>query len=412
MSWLSESLTDIGDSVSATYDDAVESVSNLVDDTLESLSAFSSDTVNMVDHNLTDFWQSDLAQYTVLIVGTVTVGPLLAVIALNAIWPDEQLTAYATVATYLTLYAVWPAVVAPIDQTLSVISQDYREWKAQIFNQVSEVARALGLSGEYLQLLLHDAQLLSYSTTALFGAGYDLSELAWYENMDGYLTKFNTKLEVYAEHPEEILLDMGEWIERPAVEAQGAFMAAFVKSVKDVSDHAIELEGKITDVRDALDKTAHDIGGKVGRQISDALAPVFKEYDEFIHDTYGPTVGRIHESLTQLTHVQEQLQYQQAHQAAKIANPGDLMLGILDLTAFERDRQQAIVAKMALGPVQDAQFYTNQYVDSSLEARFALYEDRLDEKRPAPPKLTLLENKIEHHPASRYKRNSWFVGDY
>ena len=299
-----------------------------------------------------------------------------------------------------------------IHKIAELVSSDYRQVMRGVYAELSRVSDALGYGPYTLILLTQNSKNLIHDVSSTFGMEWDLSEVHWLSTFQDYMKKFSGAAYKYRDNPEALLYDLSRWVEKDALNAKGAYMAALTQSVDNLLRNVQNFVGDITLVRDDINKLVADLPESIRLQVAPVIAPYITKFDDFITDTYDPYRQEITAIVDGLQVVQREIQSRADELVDRLKKPSDYLLEIDNMSEEDRLDQE-----MKLSELSNREFYREVDafvpVSDSTSAELKRIRDALRVSVPMPigfPEEVEGPQRIKGEKAT--PRKSWFVGDY
>lgn len=304
------------------------------------------------------------------------------------------------------------STVMKVHNIAYLVSDDYRSTVNKIYDEIGEVSRVLGYGSEFLGLVIRDARNVVLDVSAIAGRKYDLGEVAWLQELNRYFNKFAATAEKYRANPGQVFWDVDHWLVKPNIDTKASIMQAIYVNLMNVTE---ALEGTVqfvSKLRDDVSKLIEDLPEFIRKEVEPIIGPIIAGFDEFISDTYKPTMATFNSVMATLNEQQKRATTSVDGLIDRLKRPGDYLSEIDRLPKAERDRQVKKVADIATEPyVQQA-----REVSESMRPRiYRLAKITAALKREFPPvEWAAGELTTPSRPAKTpvAPRETWFVGDY
>ena len=313
-------------------------------------------------------------------------------------------SAFLTAIHYNTLLGV--------HKIAELVSADYRQVMRGVYAELSRVSDALGYGPYTLLLLTQNSKNLIHDVSSTFGMEWDLSEVHWLSTFQDYMKKFSGAAYKYRNNPEALLYDLSRWVEKDALNAKGAYMAALTQSVDNLLRNVQNFVGDITLVRDDINKLVADLPESIRLQVAPVIAPYITKFDDFITDTYDPYRQEITAIVDGLQVVQREIQSRADELVDRLKKPSDYLLEIDNMSEEDRLDQE-----MKLSELSNREFYreVDAFVPVSEPASAELERIREALKVAVPIQIGFPEEVEGPERPKGVKaevRKTWFIGDY
>ena len=299
-----------------------------------------------------------------------------------------------------------------IHKIAELVSSDYRQVMRGVYAELSRVSDALGYGPYTLLLLTQNSKNLIHDVSSTFGMEWDLSEVHWLSTFQAYMKKFSGAAYKYRDNPEALLYDLSRWVEKDALNAKGAYMAALTQSVDNLLRNVQNFVGDITLVRDDINKLVADLPESIRLQVAPVIAPYITKFDDFITDTYDPYRQEITAIVDGLQVVQREIQSRADELVDRLKKPSDYLLEIDNMSEEDRLDQE-----MKLSELSNREFYreVDAFVPVSEPASAELERIREALKVAVPIQIGFPEEVEGPERPKGVKaevRKTWFIGDY
>jgi len=293
-----------------------------------------------------------------------------------------------------------------------LVSEDYRLIMSEVYGEIRRVSSALGYGPEFLLLLTQNSKKLIQDVGSTFGREWDMTEVQWLSTFQDYMGKFQGAAYRYRDNPEAVLYDVGRWVEQPAVNTKGAFMAKLIKSVDDTVEKTEEIVGDIVTVRKDINKLVKDLPEDISKQIAEAIDPYVSKFDDFIVEKYDPGLKAFNEVFDTIKAHQAEIRDRAEALANRLKKPADYLLEIDTFTDEDRldqetkfddlssryYKRQLIVRSEALEPFSAELGKIREAMTRPLEIAFMGVEEVT---APVPIPIGEIDPS-----------KTWFVGEY
>ncbi|NVM22320.1 MAG: hypothetical protein HWN68_11140 [Desulfobacterales bacterium] len=328
---------------------------------------------------------------------------------------------YATVAEWATmlydgiagfLEAIHFKTLLTIHEIAYIVSDEYRAMFHKVTERISAVSQKLGLGSQFLNLCFREARGLVLSASSLLGRPYDIGEITWLSTFDGFLQKFQDKIETYERNPAEVFYDVDRWIVRDATNVQTEAVRAVYVGLDEAVEGFKKSAAMVVDVRDRVNNLVTLMPEQIREEIAPRVAAVTKYVDSFIYDIYRPTMLKADRIVKSLKDSSERMQGDMKDVIDKLKRPGDLLGTIDDLPLDERLKQERRIGEIATrGYRRDVDTWRG--VAAPEHEGFLKVIEALKKEYPPPP-YEIEEVEVPARPAGApvEPRKTWFVGDY
>ena len=308
--------------------------------------------------------------------------------------------------------AIHFSTIMRVHSLAMMVSSNYRSMMTNVNTQINKVSGALGLGTSFLTLVLRDARAVVLQASGLIGRRYDLAQLGWLKDLQGYLGKFNDKVTEYKDNPSMVLNDIEDWIERPAGDLVGNTMEIVYSNVDGVIKMTESMVGTVDDVRVDVNDLVAKLPGNIREQVAPMLKPIWENYDRFIDQVYLPGKSEMDRIVFVLQSVNEGMQRKVTDILEDIRRPGDFLQKVNSMGTWERKEQEAKIQDVVFAGYERAVATTARDVSSDIQELIAV--NRALQVALPPPAWEVGELETPQRPAESIPvpRESWFVGDF
>jgi len=406
------------------FDSAVEGFNRVVSDIFEQIwrdwNNFVDQlvrTTNAIIDFVVDYWM-----YIVLVIVLVVAwyySPYY-ISAMSAYEVGGGLT-YAAVATYASsLYLYFLSVLEYIHfatllklHTLAfIVSSEYREMIAGIYQQIGTLSLAIGLGAESMYLFYQNARSLVLDASTAMGMSFDLAEINWLRSFADYTKEVKDKMQEYRGNPALFLQDIAILLEKPWQDAKASFTQAILStidgSLKVVRD-AAEL---LTTLNNDVKRLASDLPASIKEHVKPLTDSITNRVDDFIQLNYNPAIKMISGVLNVLQEDQAVAKRQIRSTVDRLSRPGRYLREIKLLPLAERIEDEADVAELAAsGPSRTAEELRG-LADASRAITYADIEEGIPVYEPSPKSLPVIKRESPPGESPAPKITTPFVGEY
>jgi hypothetical protein len=347
-------------------------------------------------------------------IGT-TIGNAYAVLApsLSSVW--SSLVSYTQIIVggmKAFLEAIHFATILKVHNLAMIFSKDYQEMIIKIYAELGKVSEALGLGTHFLSLIMRDARNIVLDVSSLMGRSYDLGEVQWLTTMNDYLKEFAKKADLYENNPGQLVSDLAQLIDKPAIDAKAGFQRSFIQIVDNVVNVADDTAGKLVDLREHVSDAIKHLPKSISRDIFEKVDPFFQKVDDFFEYEYKPTSDKLRSALDVITNTQRRQTDQLHDVVTKILNPGDILANIDGLSDLERIRQENIVADIATRAQGREIEEVNEAISRGYAGLDKIFEIAKTVKEKPPYHVEEYEGPLTPAFVLPTPGKTWFVGDF
>lgn len=352
------------------------------------------------------------------LISTATSANILSSLgALNAISVAAYGSAWATVSTISAVFtgfleAIHFATIMKVHSIAMVVSTDYRAMMQGVYTRIGEVSRALGLGTHYINLVLRDARNIVLDVSTTLGKRYDLAEITWLTEMNNFLHKFQDVAMRYERRPYLLLIDIGEWIEKPAMDIKGSAMQAVILQLDGLLTTVDKTITTVTEYRDKVENLVSDLPEFMRKEIRTFTDPIIEKYDTYILKTVRPHIRYVDGMIDYLQGERAEISSRVGDIVNRLKKPGDYLRSIDRLNEWSRRQEEDKIAEVA------TRKFRRQARDLSKAARPIRYRHYkvAEALKYEPRKVEWFVEEISlfmGRPGYQLEpRETWFVGNY
>lgn len=310
------------------------------------------------------------------------------------------------------LEAIHFKTLLAINNIAYLVSKDYREMMSGIYSKMGEVSYALGYSADFLNLVIRDARAVVLDVAAMTGKKYDVAEVTWLNQFQGYLKVFSDQAHTYTKNPAAVFADIDRWLVKPAIDTKAGAMQTVYGSMESTIAGLKATIESVDKFRKDLGKLASDLPGTIRDHVKPMIDGIFKTWDDWIRTDYKP-------SLKLMDGVINALGIQQTTQASKhydllrrLKRPGDYVREIDGFPKDEREDQEQKISEVTLAPwIREGNILRPQRDRELTEIR-ERYLAAPGERIPPAWEISVMVFPLYLEKPEYEKRNTWFVGEY
>lgn len=420
-------VVDVVEDVVGVVVDAVETVVKAVADVVKDVVC---EVIRVVKDTVNFIIENPILAIAAIAVGYFVVGPAIAVA-----WADVSalatgslgvgLTAWdiAVVGVYSfveTLAASWAAfatavhfkALMSVHTIATMISADYRALIVGVYKQISVVSEALGYWPAFLNLALMNTRNVVIDVSTALGYSYDIAEITWVTEMNGFLARISALSGRYRNSPERLLVDLQRVVERRYGKIKSEYSRVIFSSLGAVVN-TVELVVKdMAKIDTGFRKLISDLPTQLKGQWVADIKGFLKPFDDFQVNVFAPTVKTLNGLLDTLGYEQTKTDNELKGLVSRLRNPGDYIKEIDSFRSSERLRQESLIADIASRPYhRDSEQLRQEY--QLTESRLKAIVSILEREIPLPTwHIPEVETPIRPASVAATPRATWFVGDY
>lgn len=310
------------------------------------------------------------------------------------------------------LNAIHFKTIMAIHNIAFIVSEKYRRFMDRIFRRISKVSEALNLGPHFLNLALRNARAVVLSASTILGRPYDIAEVTWIYNLNGFLEKFNRHIGAYRNHPERIFRDIDKWLIKDSVNLEGSAMQTVYLTVEGIINGTKALAEDIIRLQDDTERFIADLPENMRERIQEHTGPIMEKFNYHVQEVYAPRLALLDSVMSEVKDGLALNQGEIGSVVDRLTRPGDLLIDIDGLSDTDRRAQEEKIASVAFRPLnRDAE--ESARLTDGVSAELAKLAAALRIERP-PPEWKTPEVEIPGRPADTpvEPRKTWFVGDY
>ena len=247
-------------------------------------------------------------------------------------WVDDILTKIERL-----LRVIHFKTILAVHQVAMLVSPQYRAMMQRIFHSLSEYSKAIGMGPAFIDLAIRSTRTLVLDVSGALGHSYDMSQLVWLTELDGFMKTLAVNSKRYADNPFLIFTDLEEDIERRYANVHGNVESATLLVIEGLLKGVGKAAADIEKINGDLLKLLNDLPAFVKSHIDPAIFGVLRALDGFIAGEFMPKMQQINGVITQYGADIRAAQAAAAAAAARILTPKQTVMSLLDLPVIEQD---------------------------------------------------------------------------
>lgn len=310
------------------------------------------------------------------------------------------------------LNAIHFKTILAIHQVAMLVSPQYRAMMQRIFHSLSEYSKAIGMGPAFIDLAIRSTRTLVLDASSSLGHSYDMGQITWLMEMDGFLKTLAANTKRYADNPFLIFTDLEEDIERRYSNVHGNFELGVLNTIDSLIVGIGKAAGDIEKIdQDAL-KLLNDLPTMIKSRIDPEILKTMQAIDGFIAGEFLPKIGAINGVITQYGNDIRAAAAAASAAAARILTPKQTVMSLRDLPVIEQDEVLAGLDALDNRRTADMLLKITQWhrpVNDEFERLL-----QLPEPAKAPPVFLTLEHTLASVPdlQAPVSVSGPFVGDY
>lgn len=310
------------------------------------------------------------------------------------------------------LRAIHLKTILAVHQVAMLVSPQYRAMMQRIFKSLSEYSKAIGMGPAFIDLAIRSTRTLVLDVTGALGHSYDMSQLVWLTELDGFMKTLAINTKRYADNPFLIFQDLEEDIERRFGNVHGSVETSTLLVIEGL----LKGMGKAAADIDRIDKDAlkllNDLPSFIKSHIDPEVFRIMNTIDGFIAGEFLPRIQSINGVLAQYGNDIRAAQAAAAAAAARILTPRQTVLSLPDLPLPEQDEVLAGLDRLDNRRTTDMLMKITQWskpVDDEFQRLL-----QLPEPARLPPVFLTFEHTLKSVPdvTTPVSGSGPFVGDY
>lgn len=334
-------------------------------------------------------------------------------------------TAWAATSTFVTsfstslalsfkalLEAIHFKTVLALHNVAMLVSTSYRAAMMKVYQRLADVSQALGFWPQFISIAIRNVRTLVLDASTTMGRKYDLAEVGWLTDLNGALTKMSDRMTEYKNNPEELFLDLDEWLVAPAMDAKGSFMATVIMALDGTIKVTNSVVTSVVTLSDDLARLVADLPDTIKSHIQPYTKAITDRVDEFIDRTYLDDLNILSEGIGGLKDSMGLVEGRAEDIEGRIDRPGGYMSEIDGLSTGDRRYQEMVMYNLTDRHLDDQKIELESAVGADEMKLHSITE--AVEFTPAPPVAFPKEVGTIRHPpgVAPAVRTTWNVGDY
>lgn len=227
--------------------------------------------------------------------------------------------------------------ILAVHQVAMLVSPQYRAMMQRIFHSLSEYSKAIGMGPAFIDLAIRSTRTLVLDVTGASGHSYDMSQLVWLTELDGFMKTLATNSKRYADNPFLIFTDLEEDIERRYGNVHGSTESSALLVIEGLLKGVGKAAADIDKIDKDLLKLLNDLPAFVKSHIDPAIFNVLRTIDGFIAGEFLPKMSSINGVIVQYGNDIRAAQAAAATAAARILSPKQTLTALTTLPLIEQD---------------------------------------------------------------------------
>lgn len=302
--------------------------------------------------------------------------------------------------------------IMSVHSLATLVSSDYRAFISEAMGEVASFSAALNLGASFIPLAIENSRKLVLDVSASLGRPYDLGQITWLEEFNGWAKKVAEVGQKYKDNPGAVLSDLDDWINIPYTNAKASAFRTFLNTVRDNVDKVTEQVERVDTIRQDFVKLALDMPEFIRKHYEPQIRRIDKSMADFIYRDYKPYTEMLARAYDTLDRDVEKHKTELSDIAQRLTRPGTLVDGINQLPPQEQHKEKVKLSR--------AVNYANSETASLIRVATENIEMSLKKTRDAlnisPPQPAWVVEEVElpaNKPIEQIDpRNTWFVGDY
>lgn len=302
--------------------------------------------------------------------------------------------------------------ILAVHQVAMLVSPQYRTMMQRIFKSLSEYSKAIGMGPAFIDLAIRSTRTLVLDVTGALGHSYDMSQLVWLTELDGFMKTLSVNSKRYADNPFLIFTDLEEDIERRYGNVHGSVESSTLLVIEGLLKGVGKAAADIGKIDKDLLKLLNDLPAFVKTHIDPQIFNVLRTIDGFIAGEFMPKMQSINVVIGQYGNDIRAAQAAASAAAARILSPKQTVMSLRDLPVIEQDEVLAGLDALDNRRTADMLLKITQWskpVDDEFQRLL-----QLPEPTKAPPVFLTFEHSLASVPdlQAPVSGSGPFVGDY
>ena len=337
------------------FNEAARAFSDFVAELARTVTNVVNELVRTVQNTLTfivEYWPYILIAVTVVVCWYVSPYLMYAELAVA----EGGYTGVAAAAVYAeSFYAYYAAFLAAINWSMVLavhniaylLSNDYRNMINGLYQQIGQVSKAIGLGAESLYLFYQNARTLVIDASTSLGQRYDLATISWLNSFSSYLKTISGDMRRYANNPGDLIVDIAQYLEKPAQDAKAEGMQVVYSSIQALSGFVDTALQTTKTLEQDVKHLVADLPESIRRYAKPLTDKLDKDLNDFVKLVYLPAKRAIDGALEGFGQEQDAQKTRIHNIAQRIARPGRYLKEVDALADDERLADENDIGEMA-----------------------------------------------------------------
>lgn len=319
-------------------------------------------------------------------------------------------TVLSAVKTFTT--AIHLKTLLQVHQLAYFASSSYRSSIQNLYKEIGKYGDAIKTGSGFVLLAMQNSRNIVLDASTMLGRPYDLGQVAWLGELDGWLTTLNKAGDKYYKNPELFLLDLEEALIKPSMETKSKAMQ-FVYSTLENAASIIDASVKNIDkLAGDIVKLANDLPKQLKGEWVKDINKVDADWKNFRDKSYYPVVKDFDKLLnshyTTLVDHKDKLQTL----AQRLLYPGDY-INELNSKSDEVRRSQVAKINNVIFQNIDQAVKSDTQTDNTIQTGLSSINDALSTEIEKPS-WEYKEQEGAVFDAGQQSTNipTWYQGDY
>ncbi len=291
-------------------------------------------------------------------------------------------TSIAEVSLYISLYSealgnfliyIHFSTIMAIHSLAYMVSEDYRLMMSKIWTQIAQVSKQLGLGAAFLSLALHNARSVVLDVSSRIGMKYDLAELAWLQEFNGFLSNFAKDTKRYMNEPGLVFWDIDQWIIKKQIDRGGGYAQVIWTSIETGIKGLKEMFEEVTEFKTGLETLVGYMPSFIRKEIQPELDKVTRYVDDFVDKHYQPSMDLLDNSIRILQGRQQTTVKSIDGIVNRLIRPADYLHEIDSLPDDARFEQEKSLAEIT---TRDSRADANETIEATNQTWLGLMKVR------------------------------------
>jgi hypothetical protein len=352
-----------------------------------------------------------------LISGATASNILTSLNAINVIGAQAYLTVGSAISAITSgfkafLEAIHFHTLIQINDIAYLVSSDYREMMNKVYAELADFSNAVGLGAQFITLAIRNARNIVLDVSTMVGRNYDLAEVNWLNEMNGFFTTISDNARRIANDPYLLLSYIDEQLIKPSADLKGSVMQGLFNTVDTILDFTDKTVDDIATLKSDLQTFVNDLPASIKEDIKPLIDAAIEPFDSFMDKVYTPNFTKVSQVLDILSVRLDDRTDDINNLVDRLRKPGDLLQSVDLLPSSERTEQRTKMFTTVNTPIINIATKSDEILQDEINSLDSISEAlkvSLPETPYNVPEEESLTKGTQGKPGSE---DSWYVGDY